>query len=209
MVCPFHRSSVQDSGGDPQRCPVGERRAAGGPCRAWSGQVECFRQPEVQHLDRAVVLHLHVGGLEIAVDDASLVGGFQRLGDLFGDRQCFVEGNLPLLDAICQRWAFDEFEHQRSHAVSFFEAVDGSDVRMVQGGENLRFTLEPYEAVWVRREGIRQRLERHIAVKFGVVGAVDLAHAALADLGGDFEPPRVFRRARYLTPATMARVSCA
>ncbi len=49
------------------------------------------RQPEVQHLHRAVGFDLDIRGLEIAIDDPLLVRGLERLGDLFGDRQRLVE----------------------------------------------------------------------------------------------------------------------
>lgn len=43
-----------------------------------------LRQPKIQHLHRAVVLHLHVGGLQVAVIDSLFVGSLKRLGDLRG-----------------------------------------------------------------------------------------------------------------------------
>ncbi len=39
-----------------------------------------LRQAKVQHLDGAVLLHLHVGRLQIAVDDALLMRGVEGLG---------------------------------------------------------------------------------------------------------------------------------
>ena len=45
-----------------------------------------LRQPEVQHLHRAIGFDLDVGGLQIAMDDALLVRGLERLGDLLRDR---------------------------------------------------------------------------------------------------------------------------
>jgi hypothetical protein len=39
-------------------------------------------QAEVEHLDLAVGRHLHLRGLQVAVDDALLVGSLERLGDL-------------------------------------------------------------------------------------------------------------------------------
>ena len=50
-----------------------------------------LRQAEVEHLHRAVVPHLDVGGLQVAVDDPLLVRGFERIGDLLRDRQRLVE----------------------------------------------------------------------------------------------------------------------
>ena len=43
------------------------------------------------------------------MDDPGLVRGFQRLGDLLGDGQGFVEGDRPPLDTVLQRRAFDQF----------------------------------------------------------------------------------------------------
>lgn len=45
----------------------------------WTGEL---RESEVQHLHRAVVLHLDVGGLQIAMDEAVLVCRVERVGDL-------------------------------------------------------------------------------------------------------------------------------
>ena len=46
-----------------------------------------FRQPEIQYLHAAVRRDFDVGWLQIAVDDAFAMRGFQRLGDL----TCIVE----------------------------------------------------------------------------------------------------------------------
>ena len=56
-------------------------------------RVERLRQPEVQHLHRAVVADLDVRRLQIAMDDPLLVRRFERLGDLLRDRQRLVERN--------------------------------------------------------------------------------------------------------------------
>ena len=47
--------------------------------------------------------HLDVGGLQVAMDDALLVRGFERLGDLPRDRQRFVERQRPARDALGER----------------------------------------------------------------------------------------------------------
>ena len=52
-------------------------------------------------------------------------------------------------------------------------------------GEKLRFALESRETLLVLGERCRQDLDRHLALELGVGGAIDLAHAALAELGGD------------------------
>ena len=60
-------------------------------------------QAEVEHLHGAVGPHLDVCRLEIAMDDALLVRGFERLGDLPRDRQRLGERKRALRDAIGER----------------------------------------------------------------------------------------------------------
>jgi hypothetical protein len=56
---------------------------------------------------------------------------------------------------------------------------------MVKLSEQLRLALEARQALAVLDEGGGQDLDRHVAAELGVLGAIDLAHAALAELGGD------------------------
>ena len=56
---------------------------------------------------------------------------------------------------------------------------------MVQRDEDFGFPLEAGQPIGVRRERLGQDLERHVPVELRVARAVDLAHAAFADLGGD------------------------
>ena len=51
--------------------------------------------------------------------------------------------------------------------------------------ENLRLPREPGQAIRIGREGVGEDLQRDLAVELGVGGLSDLAHAALADEGGD------------------------
>ena len=110
-----------------------------------------LRQAEVQHLHRAVGSHFDVRGFEIAMNDALFVRRLEGFGDLPGDRQCLVERDRALSDAVRERWPFDELHHERLHAVGFFEAVDGRNVRMVQRREHFRFALESRETLGVSR----------------------------------------------------------
>ena len=147
---------------------------------------ERLRQAEVQHLHRAVRPDLDVGGLQVAVDDALLVRGFERLGDLLRDRQRLVERNRPLRDAVGERRPLDQLHDEGLHTIRLLQTVDVSDVRMIERGEDLRLSLEPREPVRVRRERIRQHLQGIVPLERRVMGAPDLAHPALANQGGDF-----------------------
>ncbi len=53
--------------------------------------------------------------------------------------------------------------------------------------ESVGLALEPRQAIGIGRELVRQHLDRDVAVQLRVAGAVDLAHAAGAEGGGDLE----------------------
>ena len=70
---------------------------------------------------------------------------------------------------------------------------------MVERGEHLRFALETREPVGVVRRTSRQDFDRDIASELRVARAIDLAHAAGAEMGDDLvvrdpltnaDPPR-------------------
>ena len=52
---------------------------------------------------------------------------------------------------------------------------------MIQRREELRFTLEPRQSIGVGGKGVREHLDRDVAIQPGVAGSVDLAHPTLAD----------------------------
>ena len=119
------------------------------------------------------------------MNHALLVGRFQRVGDLAGDGQRFVDRDGPLRDPVRQGRPVDELEHECQAAVGIFQTVDAPDVGMVQRGEQPCLAPETGQPVGVGRERPGQHLERHVPVERGIAGAVDLAHSALAYLGGD------------------------
>jgi hypothetical protein len=147
---------------------------------------ERFGEAEVEHLDRAVGPHLHVGRLQIAVDDALFVRGFECLGHLLRDRQRVIDPDGARGDAVSERRPFDQLHDERRGSGRPFEAVDGGDVRMVEGGERLRFAIEARQALCVRGHGVGEDLDGHLPREVRVGRAIDLTHPALADLNGHF-----------------------
>ena len=119
-----------------------------------------LRQAEVEHLHRAVRRDLDVRGLQVAVDDALLVRGLERVGNLPRDRQrlgdrrgrVHAAGSAATRDPLRERLALDQLEDQAAHAVRLFDAVDRADVRMIQRGEHPRLALEAREPIRVGRE---------------------------------------------------------
>ncbi|HYN06077.1 MAG TPA: hypothetical protein VES67_01680, partial [Vicinamibacterales bacterium] len=101
--------------------------------RARRIRAERFGETKIEHLHRAVVAHLDVRGFEIAVNDARVVRGFERFGDLTRDGEGFVEWERAACETLRQILALDQFHHQGA----ILNAVDRRDVGMIERREHL------------------------------------------------------------------------
>ena len=62
-----------------------------------------FCESEVEHLDDAIGPDLDVGRLEVTMDDALVVRGLERVGNLTGDGQRLFEGKSTSGNPVRQR----------------------------------------------------------------------------------------------------------
>jgi len=90
----------------------------------------------------------------------------------------------------CCRWkrvgqTLNELHGQEVDAARFLDGVDAHDARVVERSERLRLAPETLDALTALRHLGGQDLERHVPAELRVGGAVDLAHPAGADRGGD------------------------
>jgi hypothetical protein len=125
------------------------------------------------------------------MDDTLLVRRFERLGDLFRNGQRFFDRQpfCPQPFALCslpfdpfrQCRPFDELEHEGVLLAAVFEAVDRSDIRVIEGGEHLRFAPEARETIRIARKRVGQHFQRDLAIELQVTCAIHLAHAARAE----------------------------
>ena len=119
------------------------------------------------------------------MDDALVVGLFERLRDLQCERKAFSKGKRPRFEAFGERRAVDELHDEGFDAAALLEPEDRGDVGVMELRQKLRLALESRQALLVLGELGWQDLDRHLAIEPGVGRAIDLAHAALAELGGD------------------------
>jgi hypothetical protein len=107
-------------------------------------------QTEVQHFYPAVGHHHDVARLEVTMGDAALVRGGHRVAHADADTQQGLERQAAIDHQIPERAALHELHREKRHAVRLFDRVDRHDVRMVESGNRLRFTLESLSALRVR-----------------------------------------------------------
>src|SRR5712691_10929745 len=107
--------------------------------------------------------------------DALLVCRFERLGDLFRNRQRLTERHGAARDVRGEILALDEFHDEGRDVRGLLESVDRGDVRMVQRGEHFGFALKAREAIRIVGDRCRQHLDGDRASQIAVSRAIHLA----------------------------------
>ncbi len=119
-------------------------------CRStWIGAFtrKCLRDAEIKDFHGAVRSHFDVGWLQVPVNDAFLMGGFERISDLARDRQCFIDRHRT---AFCDQLAVntvtaDQFHDQGMRCQSVFPRNRRSAAMwgLFSDASVLCFALEP------------------------------------------------------------------
>ena len=92
---------------------------------------------------------------------------------------------------------------RRRHRAGLFQPVDRGNVRVIQRGQDLRLATEARLPVRVLRERLRQDFQGDVPLEPRIMGAVDLAHAAVTDGGDDSRRDQV--ECRCSAPSAASR----
>jgi hypothetical protein len=156
---------------------------AGGAARGGLGAGEA----EVEDADAAVVADHDVGGLEVAVDEAGRVGGREALAGLANMAGELGEGSPALaLEPGAQGHAVHEFHGDVDLAAEGADLVDADDVGVGEPGHGLGLAQQAVAGQVLAGLGVEQ-LDGDLAVELLVVGGIDDAGAAAAELAQDGE----------------------
>ena len=127
-----------------------------------------------------------VGRLQVAVNDAALVRVLERFRNLLRDGQRFFQRDRAFPDPVGERRPFNRFHHQCTYAAAVFEVVDGSDVSLVEGCENLRLTLKARHKLCVPSKFLQNHFQRNISSQFRIRSAIYRAHSAGTERRSNF-----------------------
>src|SRR5271157_3649167 len=142
-------------------------------------------QTEVENLGVSALGHENIGGLDVAMDDARLMRGVQRLGDVNSQRQQQFRFQRTAADAMPQRHSIEEFHRNERPAALLVNVVDGADVGMVQRRGGASFAPEALQRLPVVSQIVGKELEGDEAAKTGVLGLIHHTHPAATELLDD------------------------
>jgi len=141
------------------------------------------RDAEIHHLRAAIGRDNDILRLQVAVEDMLRVRVCQRLRDLHAKRYGTLDRQTVVLPHhLAQRDAIDVFQHQIRVEVTARQLVQLLDTRVRQQLADLDLAPETFVGRWVAGHvGVRE-LEHDFAPVLIILGKVDFAHAAVAEL---------------------------
>ena len=129
-----------------------------------------FGEAEIEQLGLAALGDENIRGLDIAVNDAFGVRGFERVGDLDAEIEKLLGLERAAFDAMLERFAFEQLHGDERLAIVLANFVNRADVRMIQAGGGARFALESLEGLLILGHCLRQKFQRHQPPQFRVFG---------------------------------------
>ncbi len=148
-------------------------------------------QTEIGQLDRPLVRHQDVGGLDVAVDHAGVVRGDQPSADL--GHQPRRQGPLDratILQQIRPTGRPATFQDEIIRRSVAADLMNPDDVRVAQAGRGARLLKEALQGVLVLGQALRQQLDRHGTAKQVVLGRIHDPHPPFAEDAGDAVVPQ-------------------
>ena len=109
-------------------------------------------EAEVEDLHAAVGVDHHVGGLQVAMGDAALVGGADRVGQRESPSCSHASSGSPSVrdQRRASVWPSTSSIVRNSTPSCFLDRVDRDDVGMVERGDGPRLALEALPALGPR-----------------------------------------------------------
>ncbi len=114
------------------------------------------------------------------MNDALVVCGFERVGNLASDCERFIQWDRSGFDPVGERRSFDHLHHE----VVGSDVVQRTDVEMIERRGSPSLALETFV------ELLGGDLDGHVPSEPRIAGAVDLAHPTSTQEVDDFVWPK-------------------
>ncbi|MCI0681723.1 MAG: hypothetical protein L0Y71_06440 [Gemmataceae bacterium] len=143
-------------------------------------------QPEVGNVRLAPGIEQDVARLEVAVEDAVLMGVMDRPRHLGQQRDRGLRVSDKLRRAPRQADAVDQLHAEVVLPFVFTDFIDRHNVRVVEIGRRFRLAMKPFDVGVAGQVAGEDHLQRNDAVETGLSSFVDHPHAAAGDLFEQF-----------------------
>src|SRR5690242_822047 len=141
-----------------------------------------FGKTKIEELHLAAVCCKNIGRLDVAVDDGFRMSGIKSVGDLVAIvRDFFDVQGLPG-NAMFQGLSLENLHNNEVLAFELVHVIDRADVRVIQGGSSTSFPLKALDRQMVSGNLFGEELHRDHAAQLDVLGLIDDAHPAAAEL---------------------------
>ena len=129
---------------------VAGRADDGAFLRFGTAAVGLLGQTEINDLGCAVRREEHVGRLQVAVDDAAVVGRVDGGRQSFHNPSRLGRGQRRPLEFVGQAAALDEFQRKIRLALTLADLIDLHDVGVLQAGHRFGFAAETLDLTGAR-----------------------------------------------------------
>src|ERR1022692_1689175 len=126
-----------------------------------------------------------IGWFDIAMNDALGVGRVECVGDFDGYGKQHFGFHRPPPDSMLQSQTIEELHGNEGMTLVLANVMNGADIRMIQGGSSLRFTLETGQRLRIFGYFIGQEFQGNEAAQASIFGFVNHAHSAAPELLDD------------------------
>ncbi|GAC1599523.1 MAG: hypothetical protein NVS4B10_10770 [Myxococcales bacterium] len=141
--------------------------------------------PEVEDLESAVGGDEEILRLEIAMNDARVMGRGETLGELGGQIERLAQRQRLSEQHLAERLPLEQLEDEVGAPLVGSGVMDREDVGMVDRANRPGLQREALQGLLAKSRGGKD-LDRHVATEPCVPGAIDLTHPTCADQLDDF-----------------------
>src|SRR2546427_10202290 len=119
-----------------------------------------------------------IGRFDVTVNDPLRMGSIQCVGNLDAQLQQLLRVERPAGNAVLERLALQKLHDNKVLAFVFINLMNGTDIRVIQGGGGASFTLKPLKCLAIFGHLCGQEFQSHQTPELGVFGLIHHTHSA-------------------------------
>ncbi len=143
------------------------------------------RQTEISNLWNRFRPEENISGLDVAVQNAVLVGVGQSVGNAGYQANRFFLVDRSAVGGMVEGLTLDQLHDDIEHSVSVTKIIHCNEVGMVEAGHGLGLGFKARPELWIRSKLTRKDFDCDRTVEGNLPGGVDRTHPSLRDERSD------------------------